>query len=62
MAVAAEIMIDAAMVAEDVEAVVIVESTLTIGTEEVCFVIPTLSHTCHAIAGSPTQTVPTVSA
>ncbi len=64
MAEAAEtiIMIDEAMVAEDVEAGVIVESTLMIGTEEVCCVVPTLSHTCHAIAGSPTPTVPTVSA
>ena len=64
MAEAVEIIatIDEAMGAGDVEAGVIVGSTLTIGTEEVCFVVPTLSHTCHAIAGIPTQTVPTVSA
>ena len=49
-----------AMMAKDVEGVV-VESTLTIGTK-VFFVVPTLSPTCHAIAGDLTSTVPTVNA
>ena len=49
------------MMAEDAEGVV-VESTLTIGTEEVCFVVPTLLPICHAIAGYLTPTVPTASA
>ena len=52
------IAIGEAMIAEDVEGVV-VESILTIRTK-VCFVVPTLSPTCHEIAGSLTSTVPTV--
>ena len=45
---------------EDVGVGVTEESTLTTGTK-VCFVVPMLSPTCHATAGSPTPTAPTVS-
>ena len=49
-----------AMMGEAVEVGAAEGSILMIGTK-VCFVVPMLSPTCHATAGSLTPTVPTIS-